>query len=90
MSNTDKGAHKINMEPEAAGDSAKAEDDSSWTEIRVFTLNCWGLFGISKYRKERMAAIGSYLSRDDNQCFIHFFLSFCLFNNCLPCESSRP
>ena len=62
-------AHKINMEPAAqsgAGDSAEVEDDSSWTEIRVFTLNCWGLFGISKYRRERMAAIGSHLSRGEH------------------------
>ena len=69
-------AHKINMEPAAqsgAGDSAEVEDDSSWTEIRVFTLNCWGLFGISKYRRERMAAIGSYLSRCLSCCHEIFF-----------------
>ena len=63
---TDSDAHKIDMElPKSgpAGDGAEADDDSAWTEIRVFTLNCWGLFGISKYRRERMAAIGSYLSR---------------------------
>ena len=66
---TDSDAHKIDMEPPkrgAAGDGAEADDDSAWTEIRVFTLNCWGLFGISKYRRERMAAIGSYLSRGEH------------------------
>jgi len=58
------GDHNINMEATAAGDTA--DDDPAWTEIRVFTLNCWGLLGISKYRKERMAAIGSYLSRGEH------------------------
>ena len=78
MKNDGDDAHKINMEPAAAqngaaGDSAEVEDDSSWTEIRVFTLNCWGLFGISKYRRERMAAIGSYLSRCLCCCHEIFF-----------------
>lgn len=35
-------------------------------EIRVFTLNCWGLRLISSDRKERFEAIGHYLSRGDH------------------------
>ncbi len=62
----------VNIDMDGAGDcriksvGASSDDgDPGWTEIRVFTLNCWGLLGISKKRKERMAAIGSYLSRGE-------------------------
>lgn len=34
-------------------------------EIKVMTLNCWGLYGVSKYRRQRMNAIGNYLSESD-------------------------
>jgi sphingomyelin phosphodiesterase 2 len=39
--------------------------DTFGDDIRVFTLNCWGLRGISAKRKERMEAIGAYLSRGE-------------------------
>jgi sphingomyelin phosphodiesterase 2 len=50
---------KENMAP---GDG---DDDAKWTEIRVLTLNCWGLYAVSKKRRERMAAIGAFLSRGE-------------------------
>uniref|UniRef100_A0A224Z970 sphingomyelin phosphodiesterase n=1 Tax=Rhipicephalus zambeziensis TaxID=60191 RepID=A0A224Z970_9ACAR len=31
-------------------------------EVRVLTLNCWGIVGISKHRVERMTAIANYLA----------------------------
>lgn len=31
-------------------------------EVRVMTLNCWGIVGISKHRVERMTAIANYLA----------------------------
>lgn len=34
-------------------------------ELRVLTLNCWGLVGVSKHRVERMTAIANYLSTSD-------------------------
>lgn len=34
-------------------------------ELRVLTLNCWGLIGVSKHRVERMTAIANYLSTSD-------------------------
>ncbi|KAG9546972.1 inositol phosphosphingolipid phospholipase C, partial [Aureobasidium melanogenum] len=33
------------------------------SSIRVFTLNCWGLKFISKYRHERLVEIGNHLAR---------------------------
>ena len=43
---------------------ADSPDDSS-QDIRVFTLNCWGLKCVSAKRKERMEAIGTYLANSD-------------------------
>ncbi|XP_064489856.1 sphingomyelin phosphodiesterase 2-like [Ornithodoros turicata] len=34
-------------------------------EVKVFTLNCWGIPVISKHRHERMATIASYLAVSD-------------------------
>lgn len=34
-------------------------------ELRVLTLNCWGIIGFSKHRVERMTAIANYLSTSD-------------------------
>lgn len=34
-------------------------------ELRVLSLNCWGIVGISRHRAERMAAIADYLSETD-------------------------
>lgn len=34
-------------------------------ELRVLSLNCWGIVGISKHREERMTAIANYLSSSD-------------------------
>lgn len=34
-------------------------------ELRVLTLNCWGIVGLSKHRVERMTAIANYLSTSD-------------------------
>lgn len=31
-------------------------------DVRVLTLNCWGIVGISKHRVERMTAIANYLA----------------------------
>ena len=35
------------------------------TQIKVITLNCWGLYGVSKLRRQRMKAIGKYLAESD-------------------------
>jgi sphingomyelin phosphodiesterase 2 len=47
----------------------KSDDDD---EIRfsVFTLNCWGLWGISKHRQIRMYHIAEYLSKLSSYTFI--------------------
>ena len=37
------------------------EDNLDAVDIKVMTLNCWGLYGVSKFRRERMQAIGTYL-----------------------------
>ena len=35
-------------------------------EVKLFTLNCWGLgLGISKHRDERMQDIGLFISQQD-------------------------
>ena len=35
-------------------------------EVRIFTLNCWGLgLGISKDRDERMEDIGKYINSNE-------------------------
>ena len=35
-------------------------------EVKLFTLNCWGLgLGISKQRSERMEEIGKYIADND-------------------------
>ena len=35
-------------------------------EVRIFTLNCWGLgLGISKDRDERMEDIGNYIASNE-------------------------
>ncbi|GFU38018.1 putative neutral sphingomyelinase [Nephila pilipes] len=33
--------------------------------LNVFTLNCWGIIGISRHRKERMEAIASHIASSD-------------------------
>ena len=40
-------------------------DDKDSTNIKVLTLNCWGLYGVSKLRRPRMNAIGKYLAESD-------------------------
>ncbi len=37
--------------------------DGHSLDLRVFTLNCWGLRFVSEKRRERMTAIGAYLAR---------------------------
>ena len=44
-------------------DGSIADKDS--TNIKVITLNCWGLYGVSKLRRLRMNAIGKYLAESD-------------------------
>ena len=39
-------------------------DNSSETNLKIFTLNCWGLKFVSKLRKERFKAISEYLSQN--------------------------
>ena len=47
-------------------------------EVRIFTLNCWGLgMGISKNRDERMEDIGKYLADQDFD-IIFLQVSVCL------------
>ena len=50
---------KLNMSVE---ESLDVKDS---TEIKVVTLNCWGLYGVSKLRRQRMKAIGKYLAESD-------------------------
>ena len=47
-----------------AKDSSSEESEDT-VDLRVMTLNCWGLFGVSSLRKERMRAIAEYLSESD-------------------------
>ena len=42
--------------------SCSMDDCLDSVEIKVMTLNCWGLYGVSKFRRERMKAIGEYLA----------------------------
>ena len=37
----------------------------SEAEIKLFTLNCWGLRFVSQNRSERMEDIGKYLADND-------------------------
>ena len=30
--------------------------------IKLMTLNCWGLYGVSKFRTQRMEAIGNFVA----------------------------
>jgi len=39
----------------------QVSDGKDGTDIKVFTLNCWGLKILSKFRLERMEAIGHFL-----------------------------
>ena len=56
-------------------------------EVRIFTLNCWGLgLGISKDRDERMEDIGKYIASNEYDivfCQVSCRLNFCLLIN--PC-----
>ena len=45
--------------------SSSSKDDEDGVMIKVITLNCWGLYGVSKLRTERMEAIGSFLADSD-------------------------
>ena len=45
--------------------SQESKEDIDTAEIKVITLNCWGLYGVSKLRKQRMNAIGKYLAESD-------------------------
>ena len=46
--------------------SAESETPEMEAEVRIFTLNCWGLgLGISKDRDERMEDIGKYIADND-------------------------
>ena len=46
--------------------SAESETQEMEAEVRIFTLNCWGLgLGISKDRDERMEDIGKYIADND-------------------------
>ena len=55
------GAHAPMM---SVHDEVPTNPDGS-VDIRVFTLNCWGLRFISAKRRERFDAIGRYLARGD-------------------------
>ena len=45
--------------------SSTSKDEEDGVTIRVITLNCWGLYIVSKLRRERMAAIGAFLAESD-------------------------
>ncbi|KAG0426125.1 hypothetical protein HPB47_026756 [Ixodes persulcatus] len=57
---------KVNEEAEARdAKTAKSARMRMEVELRVLSLNCWGIVGISKHREERMTAIANYLSSSD-------------------------
>ena len=49
--------------PSRESSSSNSDEDS--VTIKVVTLNCWGLYGVSKFRRERMEAIGTYLAESE-------------------------
>ena len=49
----------------ASRESSSSNSDDDSVTIKVITLNCWGLYGVSKFRKERIEAIGTYLSESE-------------------------
>ena len=51
------------LSPGSSEKSEEANQDS--IDIKVMTLNCWGLYGVSKFRRERMQAIGAFLADSD-------------------------
>ena len=59
----------VNMQKDAGGQilakDSSPELSEETVDVRVMTLNCWGLYGVSSLRKERMQAIASYLSESD-------------------------
>ena len=52
-----------NLSKRSSKCSADSKEESA--EIKVVTLNCWGLYGVSKLRRQRMTAIGKYLAESD-------------------------
>lgn len=44
---------------------APEDKGSDYVDLRVMTLNCWGLYGVSSLRNERMNAIAKYLAESD-------------------------
>ena len=44
---------------------SSSDDSEDTVDLRLMTLNCWGLYGVSSLRKERMGAIAQYLSESD-------------------------
>ena len=45
--------------------AASEDKEADYVDLRVMTLNCWGLYGVSSLRNERMHAIAKYLAESD-------------------------
>ena len=45
--------------------TAPEDNEADYVDLRVMTLNCWGLYGVSSLRNERMHAIAKYLAESD-------------------------
>ncbi len=56
-----KGTGQIVLKP----DTESTHSDEDKQKIKVITLNCWGLYGVSKFRRERFHAIGEFLVDSD-------------------------
>jgi hypothetical protein len=70
--NTSTSSYK-NMQRKLTGQIMPEEKDQTSevsgedaTEVKVMTLNCWGLYVVSSLRNERMNAIGKFLAEDSN------------------------
>ena len=63
---------------------SSSDDSEDTVDLRIMTLNCWGLYGVSSLRKERMRAIGQYLSETDFDIVLLQVTKVCLIN--LPCS----
>lgn len=52
------------MERKDSGDTKDTGEEEDVRKLSVFSLNCWGLYGFSELRQERMKAISDHLRQD--------------------------
>ena len=62
---SEKNKCQINIMQEKSFTTASEDKEADYVDLRVMTLNCWGLYGVSSLRNERMHAIAKYLAESD-------------------------